>query len=251
MSARPLYRRILLKLSGEVLAGGDGQGINPQAIDRIAGEIVCAAAMGVEIVLVVGGGNIFRGVSDAAKGMERPTADSIGMLATVINALSLQNALEQRGIEARVMSAIHMPSVCEPYIRPLAIRHLRRGRLVILAAGTGNPYFTTDTAAALRASEMGCQAILKATKIDGVYSADPTLDPQAMRYDSLSYTDVLARDLRVMDAAAIALARDNGIDVLVFSVIVSGAFAQVLSGAGRYTLISASQNQPIIEDTQD
>ena len=241
MSAQPLYPRILLKLSGEVLAGGGGQGINQQSIDRIAGEIVSAAAMGVEIVLVVGGGNIFRGVSDAAKGMERPTADSIGMLATVINALSLQNALEQRGIETRVMSAIHMPSVCEPYIRPLAIRHLRRGRLVILAAGTGNPYFTTDTAAALRASEMGCEALLKATKIDGVYSADPALHPEAVRYDSLSYADVLARDLRVMDTAAIALARDNGIDVLVFSVIDPGAFAQVLSGKGRYTLISASQ----------
>ena len=237
MADKPIYPRILLKLSGEILGGPGGQGVDSKAISRMAGEIAQAASLGVEIAVVVGGGNIFRGGSKAAAGMKRPIADSIGMLATVVNALSLQNALDRRGVEARVMSAIHMPSICEPYIRPLAVRHLRRSRVVILAAGTGNPYFTTDTAAALRASEMECRAIFKGTKVDGVYSADPMAESACVRYDSLSYADMLARDLKVIDAAAIALARDNAIDILVFSIAEAGAFKEVLRGAGRYTVI--------------
>ncbi len=232
------YSRILLKLSGEALMGEDKYGINPGMVNRIAQEIAAVQALGVEIALVVGGGNIFRGISGAADGMERATADYMGMLATVMNALSLQNALEKAGMDTRVLSAIPMQAVCEPYIRRRAERHMERGRIVIFAAGTGNPFFTTDTAAALRASEMGCQAMLKATKVDGVYSADPVKDSDAERFDSLSYLDVLSRDLKVMDAAAISLARENNISILVFSINTPGAFADVIRGNGTFTVIS-------------
>jgi uridylate kinase len=194
--------------------------------------------MGVEVCLVIGGGNIFRGVSAAASGMERASADYMGMLATVINALALQNALERVGVQTRVQSAIPMATVCEPYIRRRAVRHMEKGRVVIFAAGTGNPYFTTDTAAALRASEMGCEALLKGTQVDGVYTADPKRVVDAERYEQLSFHEVLARDLRVMDASAISLARDNRIPILVFSIVCAGAFAEVMAGRGRFTLIT-------------
>jgi len=232
------YGRILLKLSGESLMGEDKYGVNPDTVNRIAGEIAAVHKLGVEIALVVGGGNIFRGISGSADGMERATADYMGMLATVINALSMQNALEKTGVATRVLSAIPMQAVCEPYIRRRAERHMERGRIVIFAAGTGNPFFTTDTAAALRASEMGCQALFKATKVDGVYNTDPVKDPKAKRFDALSYLDVLSRDLKVMDAAAISLARENNISILVFSIHTPGAFAEVIRGNGTFTVIS-------------
>jgi uridylate kinase len=207
-------------------------------VARIADEIGTVHELGVELCLVIGGGNIFRGLSGAAVGMERASADYMGMLATVINSLAMQNELERRGVSTRVQSAISMQSVCEPYIRRRALRHLEKGRVVIFGAGTGNPFFTTDTAAALRASEMGCDALLKATKVDGVYSADPHKERDAMRYDRLSYLDVLSRDLQVMDAAAISLARENGIPILVFSIQNDGGFADVVKGQGRFTIIS-------------
>ena len=195
--------------------------------------------MGVEVCLVIGGGNIFRGVAGAAQGMERASADYMGMLATVMNALAMQNALEQLGVQTRVQSAIPMTTVCEPYIRRRALRHMEKGRVVIFAAGTGNPFFTTDTAAALRASEMGCDALLKGTKVDGVYTADPQQGSgRATRYDRLTYLEVLSRDLKVMDASAISLARENGIPILVFSIHKSGAFADVIAGKGRFTIIT-------------
>jgi uridylate kinase len=224
------YRRVLLKISGEALMGPGEYGLDAQTVVRVAGEIKSVLAMGVEVAVVIGGGNIFRGVSGAAKGMERASADYMGMLATVINALAMQNALEQQGVHTRVLSAIPMSTVCEPYIRRRAIRHLEKKRVVIFAAGTGNPFFTTDTAAALRASEMGCDALLKATKVDGVYSADPKKDPTATRYDRLGYLEVLARDLGVMDASAISLARENHIPILVFSIQEPGGFADVMQG---------------------
>jgi len=195
-------------------------------------------AMGVEVCLVIGGGNIFRGVSGAAAGMERASADYMGMLATVMNALAMQNALEKRGVQTRVQSAIPMASICEPYIRRRAMRHMEKGRVVIFAAGTGNPFFTTDTAAALRAVEMGCDALLKGTQVDGVYSADPRKVPDATRYERLSYLDVLARDLAVMDASAISLARENGLPIVVFSIHAPGAFAEVMAGRGRFTVVA-------------
>ncbi len=232
------YRRVLLKISGEGLMGNREFGLDPETVDRIASEIKAVNALGVEVCLVIGGGNIFRGVAGAAQGMQRASADYMGMLATVINALALQNALEQIGVQTRVQSAIPMASVCEPYIRRRAQRHMEKGRVVIFGAGTGNPFFTTDTAAALRASEMGCHALLKATKVDGVYSADPNTTAGAVRYDRLTYLDVLARDLKVMDASAISLARENHIPILVFSIYEEGAFADVLAGKGRFTLIS-------------
>ncbi len=238
MPAEPKYRRVLLKLSGEALMGEQGHGIDPTTIARIAEEVKSVHALGVQVVMVVGGGNIFRGVSGAAAGMERATGDYMGMLATVINALALQSALERCGVPTRVQSAISMQAVCEPYIRRRAIRHMEKGRAVIFAAGTGNPFFTTDTAAALRASETECDALLKATKVDGVYSADPKKDPQAQRFEKLSYLDVLTRDLKVMDAAAIALARENRIPILVFSIHDKGGFADVVCGKGRFTVIS-------------
>lgn len=218
--------------------GARDYGLEPEILGRVAGEIKSVIDQGVEVCAVIGGGNIFRGVSGAASGMDRATADYMGMLATVINALAMQNALEQVGIQTRVQSAIPMSSVCEPYIRRRAMRHMEKGRVVIFAAGTGNPFFTTDSAAALRASEMQCDALLKATKVDGVYSADPAKDKTAQRYDKLSYMDVLSRDLQVMDASAISLARQSHIPILVFSIFSHGAFAEVVQGKGRHTIIT-------------
>ncbi|MGE0422183.1 MAG: UMP kinase [Reyranellaceae bacterium] len=238
MSAKPLYRRVLLKLSGEGLMGEREYGLDPTQLAGIAEEIHDVHAMGVQVCVVIGGGNIFRGISGAAAGMERASADYMGMLATVINALALQNALEKIGLLTRVLSAIPMTTVCEPYIRRRAVRHMEKGRVVIFAAGTGNPFFTTDTAAALRAAEMGADAMLKATQVDGVYSADPRKDPNAKRYDRLSYLDVLSRDLQVMDASAISLSRENGIPILVFDLHTPGAFAQVMRGEGTFTIIT-------------
>jgi uridylate kinase len=237
MSGASAYRRALLKISGEALMGGREYGVDPATAARIAEDVGAVVASGVEVCLVIGGGNIFRGVSGAASGMERGAADYMGMLATVINALAVQNALERIGVQTRVQSAIRMDAVCEPYIRRRAIRHLEKGRVVIFAAGTGNPFFTTDTAAALRAAEMGCDVLLKGTQVDGVYSADPMKDKTARRYERLTYHDVLREDLKVMDAAAIALARENGIPILVFSIHNPGAFAGVMQGNGNFTLI--------------
>lgn len=237
-NATPVYRRVLLKLSGEALMGDRDYGLDPVTVERIASEIRAVSELGVEICVVIGGGNIFRGMSGAATGMERATADYMGMLATVMNALAMQNALERAGAATRVLSAIPMQSICEPYIRRRAVRHMEKGRVVIFAAGTGNPFFTTDTAAALRASEMACDALFKATKVDGVYSADPMQDETAQRYDSLNYMEVLSRDLKVMDAAAISLARENDIPILVFSILDSGAFANVIQRKGKYTIIA-------------
>ncbi|HYM03532.1 MAG TPA: UMP kinase [Stellaceae bacterium] len=232
------YRRVLLKLSGEALMGDHGSGLDPKIVTRIASEVKSVHVLGVQICVVIGGGNIFRGLAGAAQGMERATADYMGMLATVINSLAVQSALERQGVPTRVQSAIGMQAVCEPYIRRRAIRHMEKGRVVIFAAGTGNPFFTTDTAAALRASEMECDALLKATKVDGVYSADPHKERSAIRYDRLSYLDVLSRDLQVMDAAAISLARENRIPILVFSIHNNGGFADVVTGQGRFTIIT-------------
>jgi len=225
-TAATRYRRVLLKLSGEALMGDQGHGLDPKIVARLAAEVKAVHALGSEISLVIGGG------------MERATADYMGMLATVINSLAMQSALELQGVPTRVLSAISMQAVCEPYIRRRAIRHMEKGRVVIFAAGTGNPFFTTDTAAALRASEMGCDALLKATKVDGVYSADPHKDRTAERFERLTYLDVLSRDLQVMDAAAISLARENRIPILVFSIHTDGGFADVVKGKGRFTIIS-------------
>jgi uridylate kinase len=235
--ARP-YKRVLLKISGEALMGEGQYGIDQGVCERIAQEVVAATKGGAELCLVIGGGNIFRGVQGAAKGMERASADYMGMLATVMNALAMQNAIENCGGQARVLSAIPMTTVCEPYIRRRAMRHMEKGRIVIFAAGTGNPFFTTDTAAALRAAEMGCDALLKGTQVDGVYSADPKLDANATRYERLSYHEVLARDLKVMDASAISLMRESAIPIVVFSIRTRGGLADVLSGRGVCTTIS-------------
>ena len=238
MTATPKYRRVLVKVSGEALMG-DGQfGIDIATVDRIAKDVAEAAATGIQLCMVVGGGNIFRGLAGSAKGIDRATADYMGMLATVMNALALQAGLERAGVASRVQSAIAMNNVCEPYIRRRAIRHMEKGRVVIFAAGTGNPFFTTDTAAALRAAEMGCDALFKGTSVDGVYTADPKKDPNAVRYDQLSYLEVLAQDLKVMDASAIALMRDNAIPIVVFSIREQGAFLNVLTGDGVHTVIS-------------
>jgi uridylate kinase len=237
MADEPIYRRVLLKLSGEGLMGAQQFGFEPQAMERIAHEVRAVRDMGVEVCLVIGGGNIFRGLSGVATGIERASADYMGMLATVINALGVQSVLESLDVETRVLSAIPMATVCEPYIRRRAVRHLQKGRVVIFAAGTGNPYFTTDTAAALRAAEMECNALMKGTQVDGVYSADPKKVKDAKRYDELSYKDVLTNDLGVMDASAISLARENGIPILVFSIHTPGAFADVVMGRGKSTII--------------
>jgi uridylate kinase len=241
MSAVSPYRRVLLKISGEALMGGLEYGLENETVERVADEIKTVVDLGIEVCVVVGGGNIFRGVSGAAHGMERATADYMGMLATVMNSLAMQNALERLGVQTRVQSAIPMSSVCEPYIRRRAVRHMEKGRVVIFAAGTGNPFFTTDTAAALRASEMGCDALLKGTKVDGVYSADPKKVPNALRYERLSYLEVLSRDLQVMDAAAIALSRENKIPILVFSITEHDGFADIFRGGGRYTIVSEAE----------
>ncbi len=232
------YHRALIKISGEALMGDQPYGVDTAQVDRIAADVAKARDLGVQIGLVVGGGNIFRGVAGAAQGMERSTADYMGMLATVINALALENALERAGLDARVQSAIPMPTVCEPYVRPRALKHMESGRVVIFAAGTGNPFFTTDTAAALRAVETNCDVFLKATQVDGVYSDDPKKNPQAERFDRLTYHEVLTRDLKVMDATAISLSRENRLPVLVFSIHESGALADALVGKGRHTLIT-------------
>jgi uridylate kinase len=237
MPSTPKYRRVLLKVSGEALMGSQSYGIDVETVDRIAADVKEAATAGTQVCLVIGGGNIFRGLAGAAKGIDRATADYMGMLATVMNALAMQAALERMGVPTRVQSAIPMTSVSEPYIRRRAIRHMEKGRVVIFAAGTGNPFFTTDTAAALRAAEMNCDAMLKGTQVDGVYSADPKKVPDAKRYDSLSYHEVLTRDLQVMDASAISLSRENRIPIVVFSIHDRGALAAVLQGRGRCTII--------------
>ena len=237
-ASTPQYNRLLLKISGESLMGERQFGLDPAMVNRVASEIATIVDYGVEVCVVIGGGNIFRGVSGAANGMERATADYMGMLATVMNALAMQSSLEQIGLQSRVQSALPISAVCEPYIRRRAVRHMEKKRIVIFAAGTGNPFFTTDTAAALRATEMGCDAILKATKVDGVYDADPEQNKNAKRYDALSYLEVLSRDLKVMDAPAISLAKENSIPILVFSIQKPGTLANVVRGDGLHTLIS-------------
>ena len=237
MAEAPKFKRVLLKVSGEALMGDGAYGIDVATVDRIAGEVKIALEQGAEVCMVIGGGNIFRGLTGAADGMDRSSADYMGMLATVMNALAMQNGLERQGVQTRVLSAIPMTTVCEPYIRRRAMRHMEKGRVVIFAAGTGNPFFTTDTAAALRAAEMGCDALMKGTNVDGVYSADPKKDASAERYDTLSYMDVLSRDLKVMDASAVSLSRENGIPIIVFSIQESGAFTQVLKGEGACTIV--------------
>ncbi|KAF0104909.1 MAG: pyrH [Rhodospirillaceae bacterium] len=237
MPSAPQYRRVLLKLSGEGLMGNREYGLDPDMVTMVAQEVKTVHAMGVQVCLVIGGGNIFRGVSAAASGMDRSSGDYMGMLATVINSLAMQSALERQGLQTRVQSAIPMTTVCEPYIRRRAARHMEKGRVVIFAAGTGNPFFTTDTAAALRAAEMGVDALLKGTQVDGVYSADPRKDKNAQRYDTLGYLEVLSRDLQVMDASAISLARENRIPIIVFDIHKPGAFAATLRGEGTFTII--------------
>ncbi|EGF90504.1 UMP kinase [Asticcacaulis biprosthecium C19] len=232
------YKRILLKISGEVLMGDQGFGIDMKTVQAVAEEVAEVARLGVELCLVIGGGNIFRGLSKAAVGMERSSADYMGMLATVMNALAMQNALEKQGIDTRVQSAIQMNAVCEPFVRRRAIRHLEKGRVVIFAAGTGAPYFTTDTAAALRAAEMTCDALFKGTSVDGVYTADPKKDPSAERYEKLNYLEVLSRDLKVMDASAVSLMRENAIPIVVFSIRTPGALNEVIHGRGTHTVIT-------------
>ncbi|MBO1358388.1 MULTISPECIES: UMP kinase [Acetobacter] len=235
--AAPAARRVLLKISGEALMGAGQYGVDANTVDRIAADVAAVSSSGVEVCLVVGGGNIFRGLTAAARGMDRAQGDYAGMLATVINALMVQNALEREGVPTRVMSAIHMSSIAEPYIRRRAVRHMEKGRVVIFAAGTGNPFFTTDTAAALRAAEMDCDCLLKGTQVDGVYSADPRKNPDAERYEQLTYLEVLARDLNVMDAAAISLARENRLPIIVFNIHEAGAFERVMKGEGKFTRI--------------
>ena len=236
--AQPRYKKILLKMSGEVLMGDALFGIDTKTIEAVAEDIKEVVEHGIELCLVIGGGNIFRGVSLAGKGMDRANADYMGMLATVMNALALQGALEKVGVYTRVQSAIPMDAVCEPYIRRRALRHLEKGRVVIFAAGLGAPFFTTDTPAALRTAEMGCDALFKGTSVDGVYTADPKKDPSAQRYETLSYQEVLAKDLRVMDASAIALMRDNQVPIVVFSIRERGNFMKVLQGQGVFTTIA-------------
>ena len=233
-----VYSRVMLKISGESLLGKLPYGIDPEMVGTVAQQVKDVVATGVEVCLVIGGGNIFRGMSGAAAGMERATGDYMGMLATVMNALAMQNALEQIDVPVRVQSALTISAVCEPYIRRRATRHLEKGRVVIFAAGTGNPFFTTDTAAALRASEMNCQALLKGTRVDGVYSDDPKKNKDAKRFDRVSYMQVLTDDLRVMDASAIALSRENNIPILVFSIETPGEFERVVKHEGRFTIVS-------------
>ena len=236
MSSKP-FKRILLKLSGEALMGDQTFGINTVTVNRVADEVRIAKEAGFELCLVVGGGNIFRGLAAAEQGFDRASADYMGMLATVMNALALQGALEKVGVYTRVQSAIPMEAVCEPYIRRRAVRHMEKGRIVIFAAGTGNPYFTTDTAAALRAAEMQCDALFKGTSVDGVYNADPKKDKSATRYESLSYDKVLADNLKVMDASAVAICRENAIPIVVFNIREHGNLARVLAGKGVSTIV--------------
>jgi uridylate kinase len=238
-TARPTYRRVVLKLSGEALAGSLGYGIDPPVLERMAAEVRDVTTLGVEIAIVIGGGNIFRGIAASAGGMDRSTADYMGMLATVINALALQDALEKVGLQTRVLSAIEMRAVAEPYIRRRAIRHLEKGRVVIFAAGTGNPFFTTDTAGALRAVEIGADAIMKATKVDGIYSADPQRDTRAERLARVTYIDVLNRGLQVMDSAAISLCMDNKLPIIVFDLTRAGNIKRIVLGEPVGSIVSA------------
>jgi uridylate kinase len=235
--AAPAYKRVLLKVSGEALMGSRDYGLDNATVRRIAADVRGVIDLGVQVCLVIGGGNIFRGIAGASAGMDRAQADSMGMLATVMNALAMQNALERVGVDTRVQSAIPMATVCEPFIPRRALRHMEKGRAVIFAAGTGNPFFTTDTAAALRAAEMGCEALLKGTQVDGVYSADPRKKPDAERYETLTYLDMLARDLAVMDAAAISLCRENRLPIIVFNIHEEGAFTAVMRGEGKFTTV--------------
>jgi uridylate kinase len=237
---KPKFARVLLKVSGEALMGAQSFGLDVATVDRIASDVKDAVTAGTQVCLVIGGGNIFRGIAGAANGIDRATADYMGMLATVMNALAMQAALERDGVPTRVQSAIPMTSVCEPYIRRRAIRHMEKGRVVIFAAGTGNPFFTTDTAAALRAAEMSCNAMLKGTQVDGVYTADPKKDPNAKRFETLTYHEVLSRDLEVMDASAVSLSRENKIPIIVFSIHTRGQLAAVLRGEGRCTIIEGA-----------
>jgi uridylate kinase len=237
MSHPPSYKRVMLKVSGEALMGDGDYGLDTHTCRRIAEDVRGVVSLGVEVCMVIGGGNIFRGIAGAAAGMDRAQADYMGMLATIMNALGMQSALEKSGIVTRVQSAIAMQSVCEPYIRRRAMRHMEKGRVVIFAAGTGNPFFTTDTAAALRAAEMGCDALFKGTQVDGVYAADPRKNPQAERYVTLTYLDMLARDLAVMDAAAISLCRENKLPIIVFNIHEPGAFTAVMRGEGKFTTV--------------
>ncbi len=237
MTETPTYKRVLLKVSGEALMGNRDYGLDNATVKAIAEDVRDTVALGVEVCLVIGGGNIFRGIAGAASGMDRAQADYMGMLATVMNALGMQSALEKLNVHTRVQSAIEMSAICEPYIRRRAMRHMEKGRVVIFAAGTGNPFFTTDTAAALRATEMGCNALLKGTQVDGIYSADPRKNPDAKRYDRLTYLEVLARDLQVMDAAAISVARENKLPIIVFNIHEPGAFREVMLGHGAYTTV--------------
>ncbi len=235
---RLAYKRVLLKVSGEVLMGSQPYGIDLDTVGRVADEVITCARSGAQVALVIGGGNIFRGVAGAAKGMERVSADHMGIMATVMNALAMQGVLVSKGMDARVLSAIAMPTVCETYSHAKGIHHLEAGRVVICTAGTGLPFFTTDTGAALRAAELKCDALLKGTSVDGVYSADPKKDPAARRYDRITFQQILSHDLRIMDPAAIALARDNGIPVVVFNIREAGAVEQVLQGKGRFTVVT-------------
>jgi uridylate kinase len=237
MEGQMAYKRILLKLSGEALGGEQGYGIDPQTITTIASEVQQVVACGVQLALVIGGGNIFRGLAASSKGMDRASADYMGMLATMINSLAMQDALEQIGVDTRVQSAIAMQEVAEPYIRRRAMRHLEKGRVVIFGAGTGNPYFTTDTAASLRAMEIGAEAILKGTKVDGVYSADPKKDPNAVRFTSLTYHEVLKKGLQVMDATATALCMDNDLPIVVFDITTPGNVKRVVMGENIGTIV--------------
>jgi uridylate kinase len=237
--AQPIYRRVVVKVSGEALMGPEGFGIHQPTLQRIAADLAAAHALGVGLGVVVGGGNIFRGMKVSKSGLPRVTGDMMGMLATVMNGLALETAIEAAGAAARMMSAIAMPEICETYERRGAARHLEAGRVLVLAAGTGNPFFTTDTTAVLRAAELGAQAVLKATNVDGVYSADPKQDKKAVRYDRLTHQQALERDLKVMDATAFALARENRMPIIVFSIQDQGAIAAVLRGEGRSTLVSS------------
>ena len=233
----PSYRRIMVKISGEALMGSRKYGLHPPTVERIAGEIKQIHELDVEVCMVIGGGNVFRGLQGSAQGMERTTADYMGMLATVMNALAMQSALESMDVPTRVLSAIPMDQICEPYIRRRAMRHLEKNRVCIFASGTGNPYFTTDTAATLRASELDCEAIFKGTKVDGVYDVDPALNEGAARYGRVSFDEVLQKNLRVMDASAIALARDNNLPIIVYSIVESGGLKEILENRGTYTII--------------
>ena len=243
MTSNLRYQRVLLKVSGEALMGGRDYGLDTSTCRAIAEDVRDVVGLGVQVCLVIGGGNIFRGIAGAAAGMDRAQADYMGMLATVMNALAMQSALEKIGVPTRVQSAIAMAAISEPYIRRRAIRHMEKGRVVIFAAGTGNPFFTTDTAAALRAAEMNCDALFKGTSVDGIYSADPKKVASAQRYDSVTYNKVLSEDLKVMDASAVALCRDNDIPIVVFNIREQGNLARVLDGAGVATIVQSDKNE--------